>query len=381
MKNIYKAFTMITALTMLSFPVMADETETTGFAMYMLSDEERGSEASDEGEDEGKVDITMEADVPDDFHMKIDVYFNDIPMGLFYDETKERNGYINTVPIAKGVYDVKVFSKADFADEFSYSVSPEVLDTSKDKNIKISVKPTANHYQEEEENDDLGHLHDDSSGMAEIEPELIDLSEGKKSGTFRVSLVDNEPALKSVTYTLTDGKKNYPIELKRDYLFSADVLLPVGEYHELRNLDYVLDDDAAMNDEIKVTWSHAYNRSFFGNYYTIIEDNTTILQDLELMMVLRGDVFPFDSQMLYSVTLKERKSEAIKAHGDSVMESLGIKETTAEETQESPTIAELVPVEDTTNMSIRKILAITGLALMVLFASIALVIKIKNRNE
>ncbi len=387
MKKLYKiipalmtAFTALTAV-----PAFAEE-ETTEFAMYMLDDDERGSVEYDENDDEGKIDIQMEASVPDDFHMKIDVFFDRIPMGLYYDDSKENNGYLTTVPLAEGIYEVRVMSKADFADEFSYEVEPKILDTSKEQAIRIKVTPTENHYGESEDDpgnmyeglvSDEGHDHEHDDEGIIIEPELIDLSEGKTYGVFNVSLADTVPALTSVTYSLTDGKETYPIELKRKYEFKAKVLLPIGEYYELYDMEYVLDKDAAMNDDIKTSWSHKYNRGFYGNYYTIEENNETVLNDLEVMMIDHGDVFPFDSQRLYAVTLRERKSQAIESHAAVVMES-AFGETIEETTTVAPQmIAELQEVDNT--FDIRDYIKHIAVGVIMVVGLIGIIIWKKNR--
>ncbi len=354
MKKLGKIILMtMMSVSALAFVAYAEE-ETTEFAMYMLDDDERGSEEYVEDYD-SEPQIKMTADVPSDFNMKIDVYFNDIPMGLYYNEDSEKS-YNSTVPLPEGVYDVRVMSKADFVDEFSYTVEPKIIDTSKDSEIKIKVTPTENHNISEGD-DDMGSYY--SGNIQELEssedgvnsenkvvPELIDLSDGKPYGTFHISLIKNIPALKSVTYSVSDGEHVYPIELKRDYVFCADVLLPVGEYHELKDIDFVLDDDVTMDEEIKCTWSHAYNRGFFGNYYDISENGENMVEDLEIMMVFRGDVFPFSSQMLYAQTLRERKNEAIESHAQAIMES-----TEAETTEEATTEVAIAELDKTDNKS------------------------------
>lgn len=366
MKNLFK--TLVFATVIMS---------TATFVSFAESERVYGSDAPIVPEN--AVDVVITADVPEYFDKKINVIINDIDYSLKYREDMENNGYTRTYPISNGVYDVAVYSIEDINDEYSYEVTPKTLDTSKSQTVKIKVTSTGYDPFVGEEPD---YEPTESIESLDVEPDVLDLSDGKIHGTLHVNLVSYEAAITKVTYQITDGKTVYNIDLNRDYNFATDVLLPVGSYYEIGSPKFELDEKAAWNDDIQCTWSHKFNRGTFGNYYEVYEDNTTLVEDLEIMMVLRGDVFPFDSYMLFQPEIKQRKQDLLESHAQAIKESLGIEEeTTVEETEETQTIAELMPVEDTTNINIKRILKITGLALMVLFASIALVIKIKNRNK
>ena len=326
---------------------------------------------------ENAVDVVITADVPEYYNMKIDVMINDIDFDLKYREDMENNGYTRTYPISAGVYDVTVFSNEDINDEYTYEVSPKTLDTSKCQNVKIKVKSLGKDIEAGEEDN---HEEDESISPLVVEPEVIDLSDGKTYGTFRVKLVSYEAAITHVTYQITDGKTVYDIDLKRDYNFAADVLLPVGSYYELGSPNFELDERAAWNNEIRCTWSHKYNRGTFGNYYEIVENNTTLLDDLEIMMIQRGDVFPFDSYMLFQPMIKNERDALIESHAQAIQESLNeTTETTEAETEETETIAELKPIEDTTSVDIGRIIAIAGAVAAILIASVAVVLKLKKK--
>ena len=54
-------------------------------------------------------------------------------------------------------------------------------------------------------------------------------------------------------------------------------------------------------------------------------------------------------------------------------------EATEAETEETETIAELKPVEDTTSVDIGRIIAIAGAVVAILIASVAVVLKLKKK--
>ena len=80
--------------------------------------------------------------------------------------------------------------------------------------------------------------------------------------------------------------------------------------------------------------------------------------------------------------IKNERDALIESHAQAIQESLNETtetiETTEAETEEE-TIAELKPVEETTNVDITRIIAITGGVVALLIAGIAVVMKQKKK--
>lgn len=369
MKNLFKAIFLATAIT-----------ATTVFSSYAAADY-----VSPDILPPNPVDVEVDADVPEYYNKKINVMINGVDYYLRYRDDMPNHGYTRTRPITDGVYEVEVYSNEDINDDYTYEFEPKTLDTSKCQKVKIKVTPNENTFEEGDEpmegDEPIEGYEGQDIGPLVVEPEVIDYSEGQPYGTFHVALESYEPAITSVIYSINSGTKIYDIELKRDYNFKADVKLPVGSYYERGVPKFELDERATWNDEIKCTWSHKYIPGFFGKYYDITEGGADFAIDLEITMVLKNDVFPFDSYMLFEPYMQESKRAEIESHAQAIQESLhGTVEETESVTEtetESETIAELQPVEDASNDNWKIILAVVGVSILG-FASVVVYKKRKG---
>ena len=261
-------------------------------------------------------DVTITANVPDDFTEDITVYFGDIPEVLYYSPSKGADSYTVEFQVEKGEYDINVVSYTDINNSYSYE-TVSTFNTSNESTLEINVNENSDNNSEYEEEIS------DHEGLEFYTPEtesaLFDFSNGESYGTLNVK-AENFSAIKSFTFTL-NGDGNYTITLDREHLFEAEVRLPEGSYYEISTTDIELDEDAFLPDGMSLILAHPENLGNFGNYYNISPGSVSEA-DLTILMIYNSEVNEFNSNLLFMSTMQENKEKAAENHREQIMESV-----------------------------------------------------------
>lgn len=293
-------------------------------------------------EDLNLVSIPVTMSYDGTFTDRVELYVDGVQTtALWYDESRDNNGYDGILSVEPGTHKLAVLSSTDIADVYTFDY-PEMIDTNKDK--KISIRAKVN--EAAEDGNYSGHDGDEETA-AEAEfliPSQYDFSNGAEAGAIHIS-AKNYGAVKSLTFHLVGGDQRYDIVLDREHVFEADVILPVGEYYESSSIEVELSDAASVRDDVTYAWVHKNNPTFFGNYYTVSKDSVVNIDDLIVYMVQGNEQTELNSDILFADSNEKNLVQAQQSHQQEELESVfpEIYETTQAPTE---TIATAEPVEE-----------------------------------